>query len=174
MSTGSHTKLDIDEIRGNGLKSGAPLVAVLGTALPSLALLVVPGLFFYGLRCYDNCDGPPYTRGWAYDPNAWQWQLQFWGMAVPGTAAGFLVIWFLARHRPGWATAALLSAALLYAGNALFIVTGGGSLSAPSSYWLSHPVMWLPYTTLLVGGVISIWIERRWLRALMAKAGGRK
>ena len=155
--------------RTRGVSGGVPVAAVL-TLVPSLVLLLVPGLVIYVAGCGDSCELPRYHGPWTLHQDAWQWHVLFWGMAVPGTVTGCLVPWFLARHRPGWATAALSSAALLYAGSFVWYSAGSGDLAQPPSFWLSDPLAWLPYTMMVLGGASAIWLERRWLRSRLPLA----
>ena len=136
-------------------------IALATTGLAGLAVFVVPGFLFHSMRCDDSCSAPPYANGWTYDSHAWQWDAQFWGMAVPGVCAALLVVCFLAMRRPRAATVARIFSAAAYAAWAAFYVEGrpGAGVSLPDV--ISHPWIWLPYTIMVLGGAIAIRIQRR-------------
>jgi hypothetical protein len=151
--------------RRSRLRGVGAVLAATTTGVASIALLFFPGLLLYGLRCDDACGAPGYFRGWTEDRSAWQWDFQFWGLAVPGTIAGLLAVALLTLHRPRAAAAALAACALAWLAYPALWFFGGREGVFSLSDTIAHPWTWLPYTVMVGGGAVAIWVERRWLRA---------
>jgi hypothetical protein len=78
----------------------------------------------------------------------------------PRVLAALSVSALLAAHRPSAALVALEVSAFAYAGWAVIWVTGRQA-TISAQYILLHPWTWLPYTVMVLGGVVAIWMQHR-------------